>query len=85
MSDETMAELVRQVQEEHPLLPGGINWPDTDPFEVERVTLERCNQRLTEQRQKYEKEIIFLQEQIKRLLTVSEELSRMTHDFLDSK
>ncbi len=72
MSDETMAELVRQVQEERPLLPGGIDWPDTDPFEVERVTLERCNQRLTEQRQKYEKKIIFLNEQIDKLISCFE-------------
>ena len=85
MSEETIRELVRQVQEEHPLLPGGIDWPDTDPFEVERVTLDRCNKRLTEQRQKYEKEIISLRDQVKRLLTVSEELSRMMRDFLDSK
>ena len=68
MSEETIAELVRQVQEEHPLLPGGIDWPDTDPFEVERVTLERCNQRLTKQRQKYEKKIIILRERIDKLI-----------------
>ena len=83
MSDETMAELVRQVQEERPLIPGAIDWPDSiDPFEVELATVDRCNRRLTEQRQKYEKEIILLRNHIAELERIYE---AAIHEFFDDQ